>query len=198
MLKAVLAGTTALMIAGSALVYAQQPAGDQGAQRWRPSAEDMAAFGDARIAGLKAGLKLTAEQEKHWPALEKALRDRAKVRADRFAARASADRPTDPIARMKLRAERLTEAGAGAKALADAAAPLYASLDENQKKRFTMLARLGDGGRHGKRHGRVITAPAANAVTAATRRAGLARSKHVSQSMKAAGTSGGFFALMIS
>ncbi|MBV9956263.1 MAG: Spy/CpxP family protein refolding chaperone [Pseudolabrys sp.] len=156
MLKAVLAGTTALVIAGGSLLYAQQqPAADAGAPRWRPSAEDMAAFGDARIAGLKAGLKLTAEQEKHWPALEKALRDRAKVRADRFAARASADRPQqqDPIERLKLRAERLTQAGASAKAIADAAGPLYASLDENQKKRFAMLARLGDGGRgQGMRH----------------------------------------------
>jgi len=152
MLKSVLAGTTALVIAGSALVFAQQGPGGPGgpgAERWRPSVEDRAAFSDARIAGLKAGLKLTAEQEKHWPALEKALRDRAKLRADRFAARASADKPKDPVERLKMRAERLTEAGASAKVIADAAAPLYASLDESQKKRFAVLARLGEGGRQG-------------------------------------------------
>ena len=58
MWKAVLAGMTAALIAGSSLVLAHQmPEGDSG-QRWRPSPEDMSAFTDARIAALKAGLKL--------------------------------------------------------------------------------------------------------------------------------------------
>ncbi|MBV9558651.1 MAG: Spy/CpxP family protein refolding chaperone [Pseudolabrys sp.] len=145
MLKSVLATATALAIAGGTLAYAQQGPGKDradGAQRWRPSAEDVTAFGDARIAALKAGLKLTADQEKLWPPLEKALRDRAKVTADRFAARASADRPTDPIERMQLRAQRMTEMGASLKTVADAAAPLYKSLDDGQKHRFVALAKL--------------------------------------------------------
>jgi len=167
MLKSVLATATALAIAGGTLAYAQQgpggPGGPRpdGAQRWRPSAEDVSAFGDARIAGLKAGLKLTAEQEKLWPPLEKALRDRAKVTADRFAARASADRPTDPIERMQLRAQRMTEMGATLKTVADAAAPLYKTLDDGQKHRFAALAKLEGNrfhnhfrGPHGRRGGR--------------------------------------------
>ena len=87
MWKAVLAGTTALAIAGTTLVYAQQSSDsfDRG-QRWRPTAEDITAFGDARIAALHAGLKLNAEQEKNWPAVESALRDLAKQRSERFAA----------------------------------------------------------------------------------------------------------------
>ena len=67
---------------------------------------DITAFGDARIAAVHAGLKLTAEQEKNWPAVESALRDLAKQRSERFAARASADRPKDPIERLNLRADR--------------------------------------------------------------------------------------------
>ena len=60
MWKTVLAGTTALAIAGSSLVYAQQGSGDfQRVERWRPGAEDITAFGEARIAALHAGLKLT-------------------------------------------------------------------------------------------------------------------------------------------
>ena len=39
----------------------------------------------ARIAALKAGLKLTPAQEKNWPALETALREQAKARAARIA-----------------------------------------------------------------------------------------------------------------
>src|SRR5260221_10876901 len=94
MWKTVLAGTTALAIAGTSLVYAQQgPGGPARAQRWRPNAEDISAFADARIAAIHAGLKLNAEQEKNWPPVESALRDLAKLRAERFAAFASADLP---------------------------------------------------------------------------------------------------------
>ena len=89
MWKAMLAGTTALTIVGASLVYAQQtppnqPGRDTAQQRPRLSVEDQAALTDARIAGLKAGLKLTPAQEKNWPAVEAALRDRAKLRAERF------------------------------------------------------------------------------------------------------------------
>lgn len=149
MLKTVLAGTTALAIAGASLAYAAQTdKSDQDrAQRWRPSAEDIAAFGDARIAALKAGLKLTSEQEKHWPAVEEALRGVAKQRAERYAAR-EADRSDDPIKRLADRAESMEARGAALKKLAEAAAPLYGSLDESQKRRFVMLARIS-----GKRFG---------------------------------------------
>ena len=144
MWKTVLAGTTALAIAGTSLVYAQQgPGGPDRAHHWRPSAEDISAFGDARIAALHAGLKLTAEQEKNWPAVESALRDLAKQRSARFAARASADRPKDQVERLALRADVMTQRGAALKKLADAAGPFYKSLDEGQQHRFVMLARLG-------------------------------------------------------
>ncbi|MEP7030842.1 MAG: Spy/CpxP family protein refolding chaperone [Pseudolabrys sp.] len=154
MWKTVLAGTAALAIAGTSLVYAQQgPGGSDGAKRWRPTAADISALGDARVAALHAGLKLSADQEKNWPAVEAALRDLAKQRSERFAARASADRPKDPMERLSLRAEVMTQRGAALKKVADASGPLYKSLDEGQKHRFTMLARLDghEGGKHGMR-----------------------------------------------
>jgi hypothetical protein len=165
MLKYVLAGTTALAIAGASIAYAQQPAAQGPGPRAQWKAEDIAAFGDARIAALKAGLKLTAEQEKNWPAVESALRDLAKQRADRFAARANtgaSQQPTDPIERLAQRAQHMEQGGSALKKLADAAGPLYKSLDDGQKRRFAMLAKVGarDGagwhrGRHeqGERHG---------------------------------------------
>ena len=52
---------------------------------WAFSPEDRTALTDAHIAALKVGLKLTAAQEKNWPALEAALRDVAKARAARVA-----------------------------------------------------------------------------------------------------------------
>ena len=92
MWKTVLAGTTALAIAGGTLAYARQGSGAfERMQRWRPTAEDITAFGEARIAALHAGLKLTAEQEKNWPAVESALRDLDKQRSERLAARSRHD-----------------------------------------------------------------------------------------------------------
>ena len=161
MWKTLAAGTAALAIAGASLAYAQKgPDGSEHAKRWRPSAEDVSALGDARIAALHAGLKLTADQEKNWPALETALRDAAKQRSDRFAARASADKPADPtkdpVERLAKRADMMIQSGTALKKVTDAAGPLYKSLDEGQKHRFVMLAKLGArefAGEHG-RHGR--------------------------------------------
>lgn len=158
-MKTVLAGATVLALAGGSLVYAQQRPDAAPGNAPRMSAEDVVAYGDARIAALKAGLKLTAEQEKHWPALEKALKDSAKQRSERFAARASADAPKDPIARLKLQADAMSARGASLKTIADAAAPLYGSLDDAQKQRFVRLAYLEGGrghhmrGHHGMHHG---------------------------------------------
>ena len=72
MWKALVAGGLALAIAGSTFVYAQQRPSDPAAEQARAAvprftAEDAQAFADARVAALKAGLKLTPEQEKNWP-----------------------------------------------------------------------------------------------------------------------------------
>jgi zinc resistance-associated protein len=141
MWKAVLAGTAAAVISGSSLVLAHQMSDREGGPRWQPSAEDRKAFTDARVAALKAGLELTPEQEKNWPAVEAAIRDMAKARADRMAARANEQPPSDPVERLHRRAERLAIVAAGLKKLADAEEPLYKSLDDAQKQRFKILMR---------------------------------------------------------
>jgi zinc resistance-associated protein len=153
MKKTIAAGTIALMLAGAGVALAQSaPPREQA--RPRISAEDVAAFTDARIAGLRAGLKLTAEQEKNWPAVETALRDLAKQRADRAQARAdrhearrgnadAAQPAPDAIARMREGADGLTQRAANLKKLADASEPLYKSLDEAQQHRFDALIRMG-------------------------------------------------------
>jgi hypothetical protein len=129
------------VIGGSSLVFAHQMSDRDGGPRWQASPEDRKAFTDARIAALKAGLELTPEQEKNWPAVEAAIRDMAKARADRMAARANEQPPSDPIERLHRRAERLGTMAAGLKKLADAEEPLYKSLDDAQKQRFEILTR---------------------------------------------------------
>lgn len=142
MWKTVLAGATALMVVGSTLVLAQQPADTAGRQhheRWRPSQADMNAFTDARVAALKAGLELTPDQEKNWPAVEQAIRDLAKERQERFAARRDDQQPVDLIQRLRDRADAMTKKAANLKKLADAAQPLYQSLNDDQKHRLVFL-----------------------------------------------------------
>jgi hypothetical protein len=172
MLKTTLAaGTVVLTLASAGFALAQHSS--RGEHRFRPSAEDRAAFTDARIAALKAGLKLSVEQEKNWPAVETAMRDLAKQRADRMQARAermkertehrgdkaggdSAAQPQrgDVIARLRRGAAAMTTRGTALKTLADAAEPLYSSLDDGQKRRFSMLLRMGTrGGASGHHHG---------------------------------------------
>jgi len=155
MWKGILAGGIALAIAGSSLVYAQrgdQPRrGPEAVQRWQPNADDMRAFGEARLAALKAGLTLTAEQEKNWPAFEAAARELGKLRLDRMSAMRTAQPTNDPAERLRRRATAMADTSAVLKKLADATDPLYKSLDDNQKRRFAMLSRIG-GQRGGPGH----------------------------------------------
>jgi hypothetical protein len=87
MKKVFLAGIAALAIAGSTVAYAQNRQWFHEHMRMHISPEDRAAFADARIAAVHAGLKLTADQEKLWPPVETAVRDFAKLRIDRANAR---------------------------------------------------------------------------------------------------------------
>lgn len=155
LLKPLVIATAALAIAGSSIVFAQQrfagPRGDDnfGPRFWRHlSADDLAAFTDARIAALKAGLELTPDQAKNWPAFEQALRDLAQLRIERRRARESADQqrsaaaPPTPFDWLAQRADRMAKGSAALKRVADAGAPLYQSLSDAQKNRFKILARM--------------------------------------------------------
>ena len=140
----------ALMIAGSMIVYAQQGSGessvskeDKGAPtQTKVNMEDMAAFADARIAALHAGLKLNADQEKNWPTFEQALRDLTKMRTEGFAATREQQTSSDPVMRLQRLADALSTRGAVLKRLADSLAPLYQGFDDGQKRRFQVLARF--------------------------------------------------------
>jgi len=153
MWKAIVGGTAALAIAGSSLVYAQQRGWHERERgRSQPNIEDMRAFGEARLAGLKAGLSLSAEQEKNWPAFEQAARELAKLRVDRMSAMRNTPPAEDPVERLRRRGTAMSDTGAALKKLAEATDPLYKSLDEGQKRRFAVLSRL-DGRPQGERGG---------------------------------------------
>src|SRR5215472_7825616 len=161
MLKPVMAATALIALAGSGFVYAQSYHGIPGdtdtrgfladAQRPEfrhgPSAADVAAFTDARIAAMKAGLELTPDQAKNWPAFEQAVRDMAQLRIDRIKAREAGDQQQSqqqmsPFDRLSRRADNMAKRSAALKKVAEAGAPLYQSLDDAQKGRFVRLAHM--------------------------------------------------------
>jgi zinc resistance-associated protein len=153
MWKALIAGTTVLTIAGSTLASAQQPAPAERPHRAQLTADDITAFTDARVAALKTALKLTSDQEKHWPAVEQALRDISKERLARRQARSAGGQPVDATERLRDRADALAARATALRRLADAEKPLYQSLDEAQKRRFAIAMRFA-ARRHMEHHQR--------------------------------------------
>jgi len=94
----------------------------------------------ARTARIKADLRLTPEQEKNWSGFESAANDTGKRYADRQiavqAGRAQQKGPVDVIEQLRDEAQFLSERSVDRKTLADAAQPLYASLNDQQKRQF--------------------------------------------------------------
>jgi hypothetical protein len=158
-----IAGIAALAIAGSTAVYAQhRPWFHEHMGHMRMNPEDRAAFTDARIAAVHAGLKLNPDQEKLWPPVETAVRDFAKMRIDRANARMNAkpddskdaQKPDDPVARLRERADNMATTATALKKIADAADPLYKILDDGQKRRLAILTHMEGrfGGEGWRRH----------------------------------------------
>ena len=96
---------------------------------------------------IKAALQLTPDQEKYWPAVEDAIRARAKNRQARWervaelrdSSAIEALHERDPVELMQRRAASLSQRGADLKKVADAWEPLYKTLSEDQKKRMAFV-----------------------------------------------------------
>ena len=153
MLNTIYAGITALVvITGPSLAYAQNPRAEAASQRI--TAADLNALTDARIAIVKGTLQLTADQEKYWPAIEEAIRARAKARLARLepittgaAGRADGSaievlRDRNPVEFLDRRADALAQRSADLKKLAAAWQPLYQTLMPDQKRRLGLLTMI--------------------------------------------------------
>ena len=82
MIKKTAVAATAILILASSFAYAEEKTSNEGMRR--PSAADLKALTDARVAIIKAALQLTPDQEKLWPPVEDAIRARAKNRQARM------------------------------------------------------------------------------------------------------------------
>ncbi|UZE47025.1 Spy/CpxP family protein refolding chaperone [Rhodopseudomonas sp. P2A-2r] len=103
------------------------------------TADQIVAESDANIARIKSALNLTPEQEKHWTGFNSAMHYLGHNGADRLnlrIARAKRDPPDDIIEQMRNEAQFLNDRAVDQRAVADAAEPLFASLDAKQKALF--------------------------------------------------------------
>jgi LTXXQ motif family protein len=148
MLRLATAALAALFVSTSPAAFAQTPSA--GAAE-RLSAADITSLTDARINLIKTALQLTPDQEKHWPAVEAAIRARAKDRQTRIERDVrtvgerrenpiEAIRDRNPVEFMERRADTLNQRSTDLKKLADAWQPLYQTLSAEQKKRLGVLA----------------------------------------------------------
>jgi hypothetical protein len=130
---------TAIVVAASSVAYAQDATPRLNPTNWK-------AITDARIGLVKAALQLTPDQEKYWPALEKAIRERSEARFKRAEAiEARMKQPQDNVDVMELlrsRSDALTQRGVLFKNLVDAWTPLYPTLTPDQKQRLRVLVKV--------------------------------------------------------
>jgi Spy/CpxP family protein refolding chaperone len=150
MLKTIAIATTATLMTAAPVAFAADTSSNTAAMT-HPAAADLKSMTDTRINVIKAALQLTSDQEKYWPAVEDAIRNRAKNRQARWermaelrdgaASDAIGDRNLIEI--MQRRAEALTQRGNDLKKVADAWEPLYKTLSPDQKKRMAVVAVIG-------------------------------------------------------
>ena len=103
------------------------------------TAEQIVANSDGNIERIKKELNLTPEQEKNWAGFNSAMHYLGHNGADRLnlrIARAKRDPPDDIIEQMRNEAQFLNDRAVDQRNVADAAEPLYSSLDDKQKQTF--------------------------------------------------------------
>jgi hypothetical protein len=103
------------------------------------TAEQIVTNSDANIERIKKSLDLTPEQEKNWAGFNSAMHYLGHNGADRLnlrIARAKRDPPDDIIEQMRNEAQFLNDRAVDQRNVADAAEPLFASLDAKQKAIF--------------------------------------------------------------
>jgi hypothetical protein len=138
MRKSVIFFTTAALLTGAAMTG--PAAARDRSDRAELTASQITDQAAARAAQLKADLRLTSEQETNWSGFQTAIVDVWKKQAEHQIswrnARANQQGSVDLIEQMRKDADDQVVRGNDRKKLADAAQPLYASLDDQQKRRF--------------------------------------------------------------
>jgi hypothetical protein len=167
--------TLAIIALATATSFAALPAiaqqgGGDGPRQSGLEQVDREALVDARIAAIRAGLRLTAEQEPLFAPVEQAVRDMAAQRMTRWSEmrerraemrgmsreerreqRAERQAEHDFMDRLQMRADRTAEQATQLGSLASAMNPLWDALDENQQRLLPVLMQDTMGGHGGHR-----------------------------------------------
>ena len=103
------------------------------------TADQIVSNSDSYIERIKTELNLTPDQEKHWFGFSSAMHYLGHNGAERLnlrIERAKRDPPDDIIEQMRNEAQFLIDRAADQRNVADAAEPLFSSLDDKQKQVF--------------------------------------------------------------
>ncbi|MET0527428.1 MAG: Spy/CpxP family protein refolding chaperone [Microvirga sp.] len=112
---------------------------------------------DARIASIKAGLKLSSDQERLWGPVETAIRTSASERytnMQQFRENRDQRRNMDFMQRLEQRNTMMNQGAQRSATLTTAMRPLWDSLSEDQKRIAPRLMREAMNGGWGERRGR--------------------------------------------
>ena len=135
MKRTVLATVAAAVLSASAAAQTdQQPTHAEQVQHW-------AEVGiDAQLKSMKAGLRLSADQDALWGPFEAVVKEGAKARV--VALQKEQSDSLSPMDRNLAKAERIAQGQATIETMVDAAKPLYASLSAEQKHTFITFGRM--------------------------------------------------------
>jgi hypothetical protein len=112
---------------------------------------------DARVASIKAGLKLSGDQERLWGPVESAIRASASERytnMQQFRENRDQRRNLDFMQRLEQRNSMVNQGAQRSATLTTALRPLWDSLSEDQKRIVPRLMREAIDGGWGERRGR--------------------------------------------
>ena len=117
---------------------------------YRPTVNQLVAQDEARIAQLKANLRVTQEQERDWGRFEAALKDISKKRAERRLAlmdewdKRDADKERKPLTHaeaLRKHADALALRAEEIRAIADASEPFSEKLNPWQRQQVDQIIR---------------------------------------------------------
>ena len=135
---AAVAAAAALSAIGFATAAAaqddKQPTHAELVQRWAEAAIE------AQLKGMKTSLRLSADQERLWGPFESAVKDGQNARLLDLQKEQSDH--LSPMDRLTAKADRYAQGGANLDKMVEAAKPLYATFDAEQKHKFIALGRM--------------------------------------------------------
>lgn len=126
------------------------PVAAQNRNDQRPTINQLVAQDEARIAQLKANLRVTQDQESDWTRLENALKDISRKRAERRLTlmdeweKREANKDAKPLTHadaLRRHADALAYRADELRALADAAEPISGKLNTRQRQQVDQIIR---------------------------------------------------------